>query len=105
MSWQVLSQQREMQIYWRLCNNSEIHLWLWKVWSLVVCSQSSFYVTGAQKDDKKQTKHDFSLLKKDESGTQRTTITYFNHPNIEKKRIVCGQQSTRHFQRCVLSKM
>ena len=30
MSRRVLSQQREMQIYWWLCNNSEIHLWLWK---------------------------------------------------------------------------
>ena len=51
MSWQVLSQQREMRIYW-LCNNSKIHLWLWKVWSLVVFSQSSLHVTGARKDDK-----------------------------------------------------
>ena len=52
LSWQVLFQQREMRIYWRLCNNSEIHLLLWKVWSLVVFSQSSFYVTRARKDDK-----------------------------------------------------
>ena len=37
---------------WRLRKNSEIRLWLWKVWSLVVCSQSSFYVTRARKDDK-----------------------------------------------------
>ena len=51
MTWQVLFQQREMRISWRLCNNSKIHFWLWKVWSLVVCSQSSFYVTGARKDD------------------------------------------------------
>ena len=36
---------------WWLCNNSEIHLWLWKIWSLVVCSQSSLYVTKAGKDD------------------------------------------------------
>ena len=35
-----------------VCNNSEIHLWFWKVWSLVVHSQSSFHVTGARKDDK-----------------------------------------------------
>ena len=42
---------REMRISWWLCNNSEIHLWLWKVLSLVVCSQSSFYVTRARKDD------------------------------------------------------
>ena len=43
---------RGMRISWRLSNNSEIHLWLWKVWSLVVCSQSSFYVTRARKDNK-----------------------------------------------------
>ena len=41
-----------MRIDGRLYNNSEIHLWLWKVWSLVVCSESSFYVTTARKDDK-----------------------------------------------------
>ena len=41
-----------MLISWWLCNNSEIHLSLWKVWSLVVCSQKSFYVTRAREDDK-----------------------------------------------------
>ena len=51
LSWQVLFQQREMRISWCLCNNCEVHSWLWKVWSLVVCSQSSFYVTRARKDD------------------------------------------------------
>ena len=51
-SWKVLFQQRKMRICWRLCNYTEIHLWLWKVWSLFVCSQSSFYVTRARKDDK-----------------------------------------------------
>ena len=40
-----------MLISWRLCRNSEIHLWLWKVLSMVVCSQSSFYVTRTRKDD------------------------------------------------------
>ena len=48
----VLSQQRKMRISWLLCNNSEIHLRMWKVWSLLVGSQSSFYVTRARKDDK-----------------------------------------------------
>ena len=48
----VIPQQSEVQIYWWLCNNSEIHLWLWQLWSLVVCSQSAFYVTRALKDDK-----------------------------------------------------
>ena len=33
-------------------NNTEIQLRLWKVWSLVVCSQSSYHVTSALKDDK-----------------------------------------------------
>ena len=49
---QVFFQQREMRISWWLCTNSEIHLSLWKVWSLVVCLQSSFYVTRKRKDDK-----------------------------------------------------
>ena len=52
LSWQVLFKQIEMGIIWRLCNNSEIHIWLWKEWSLVVCSQNSFYVTRERKDDK-----------------------------------------------------
>ena len=55
--------KREMRISWWLCNNFEIHLCLWGVWSLVVCSQSSFYVTRARKDDKNR-KHVFSSLKK-----------------------------------------
>ena len=50
LSWQVLFQQREMRIDWRLFNKSAIHLWLWKLWRLVVCSQSSSNVTGAGKD-------------------------------------------------------
>ena len=52
LSWQVLFQQREMRISWWLCNNSEIPLCLRKVWSLVVCSQSSFYLTRPRKDDR-----------------------------------------------------
>ena len=59
----VLFQQKEMRISWRLCNNSKIHLCLWKVWSLVVSSRGSFYVIRARKDDKnRQTR--FFLLKK-----------------------------------------
>ena len=41
-----------MQISWWLRNNSEIHLCLCKVWSLVVCSHCSIYVTVARNDDK-----------------------------------------------------
>ena len=51
---QVLFQQRDMRICWWLSNKSEIHLWLWKVWILVVCSQSCFYVTRAHKDNIKR---------------------------------------------------
>ena len=53
---------REMRISWWLCKNSEIHLWLWKVWNLAVCSQSSFYVTRTRKDDTNS--HAFFSLKK-----------------------------------------
>ena len=60
----IMFQQREMRISWRLCNNSQIHLWLWKVWSLVVCSQSSFYVKRARNDDRNRQKKVFFLLKK-----------------------------------------
>ena len=59
----VLPQQREVQIYWCLCNNSEIHSWLWQLGSLVVCSQSSFHVTKARKDGKNR-QNTFFLLKK-----------------------------------------
>ena len=52
LSWQVVFQQREMRFSWWWCNNSEIHLCLWKLWSLFVCTQSSFYNTRARKADK-----------------------------------------------------
>ena len=35
-------------------------LWLWKLWILIVCSQSSFYVTGARENDKNR-QNTFSL--------------------------------------------
>ena len=53
-----------MRILCWLCNNSEIHLWLWKVSSLVVRSQSSFYVTRARKDDKNRQNTLFLCQKK-----------------------------------------
>ena len=59
----ALPQQREMQIYWWLSNNSEIHLWLWELCGLVVCSQSSFHVTRARKDDKNRQNTLFLSLK------------------------------------------
>ena len=84
LSWQVLSQQREMRICWWLCNNSEIHLWLWKVWNLVVCSQSCFYVTRARKDDKNRQNTLFA--KKRCSTTNNCPIkSHFNQPKKERK--------------------
>ena len=74
LSWRVLFQRREKRISWWLCNNSEIPLCLWKVWSLLVCSQKSFYVTRAREDNKNRPNTFFSLLEKDELGTQQTTI-------------------------------
>ena len=64
MSWQVLFEQREMRVSRWLCNNSEFHLCLWKVWSLVVCSQISFLVTRARKDDKNRQNTFFHCQKK-----------------------------------------
>ena len=52
LSWQVIFQEGKMRISWRLCNNCEILLWLWKLSCLVVCSLSSFHVTRTRKDDK-----------------------------------------------------
>ena len=49
------------RVSWRICNNSEIHSWLWKVWSLVVCSQSCFYVTKSREDDKNRQTTPFLL--------------------------------------------
>ena len=63
LSWQVLLQQRAKRIAWRLCNRSQIHSWLGKVWSLLVCSQSLIYGTGARKDDKNR-QNTFSLRQK-----------------------------------------
>ena len=64
LSWHKLFQQREVGISWWLCNNSEIHLCLWKVWSPVVCSQSSFYVTRARKGNKNRQNTFFFCWKK-----------------------------------------
>ena len=104
MSWQVLFQQREMQIYWRLSNNSEIRLWLWKVWSLAVCSQSSSYVTGARKDDTNKQNTLFFAKKR---RTWYPTNNYylmsrFNHPNIDRKNCVWTTKYKRLSEMCIV---
>ena len=64
LSWQILFHHTELRISWRLCNNSEIHSWLWKVWSLVKCSHGSFHVTKAGKDDENTLNNFFLCFKK-----------------------------------------
>ena len=106
LSWQVLFQQRETRISWRICSNSEIRLWLWKVLNLVVCSQSSFTFQEHVKTTKRdQTR--FFLAKKDGLGTRQTVVQQYpiSVNQIYRERIVCGLQSTRDYWRCVLSTM
>ena len=57
------SNREECEFPWQLCINSEIHLWLWKLWSSVFCTQNYFHVTRARKDDKSR-QNTFFLLKK-----------------------------------------
>ena len=94
MSWRVLSQQREMRISWRTCNNSEIHLWLWKVWSWVVCSQSSFYVTRTRKDDKNRQNTLFLCQKRCYPTNNFYLMSRLKQPNIGRKKCVTKYERT-----------
>ena len=51
-SCQILFQQRKMRISWRLCDNSEIQLRLWEIWSLLVCSETFFMLQEVVKTTK-----------------------------------------------------
>ena len=73
MSWQLLSQQREWLIYWRLCKTPR---------SIYGCGKSGAWlfvhkVPFMLQEHVKTTKTDKTrfLLEKDELGTQQTTIT------------------------------
>ena len=87
LSRRVLSQQKEMQIYCWLRNNSEIHFWLWQLWSLVVCSQSSFHVTRARKDDINRQNTLLSLLKKMLHDKQLFNKVPFQSTKYRKKEL------------------
>ena len=90
LSWQVLFQQRKMRISWWLCNNSEVHLCFWKVWSLVVCSKSYFHITRARKGEKTD-KTQFFFARKIFTWYPTKNyylMCYFNQPNIGRK--ICG---------------
>ena len=96
MSWQILFQQREMRISWWLCNNSEIHLCLWKVWSLVVCLQSSFCVARARKDDKNRQNTYFFCLKRMKVVPNKNLLLNvpFQSTRYRKKEL-CGDNKVR----------
>ena len=89
LSWQVLFQRREKRTSWWFCNNSEIHLSLWKVWSLVLCSQSSFYVTRARKNDKNRKNTFFLCWKKMNlvPNKQRLPNVPFQSNKFRKKKL------------------
>ena len=78
--------RREMRIYWWLCNNSEIHLWLCKVWRLVVCSQSAFHVTRARKDDKNRQNTLFLCQKRWNPPDEQVL------PNVPFQSTKCGKK-------------
>ena len=104
LSWQVLSQQREMRIYWWLCNNSEIHLWLWKVWCLIVCPQTYFYNTRAHEDNKNG-ESTFFLAKKRwtwYSTSNYYLMSHFNQSNIERKNCVWTTRYERLSEMCIV---
>ena len=84
----IVSTERNENLFW-LSNNSEIHLWLWKLWRVVVCSQSSFHVTRARKDDKNRQNTLFLCEKKRCYPTNNCSVmTHFRQPNLERKTFV-----------------
>ena len=91
-----------MRIYWWLCNiNSKIHLWLWKVWSLVVCSQNSFSVTGARKDDKNR-QNTLFCKKRCHPTNNCSLMSHFRQPNIERKNCVWTTKYKRLLEMCIV---
>ena len=61
--WRCVLSWPEMRMSWRSCNNSKIHLCLWKVWSLLVCSQSSFTLQDHVRTTKTDETHFFFAKK------------------------------------------
>ena len=106
VSWQVLFQQRELRLPWRFSNNSEIQ------YGCGECRVQLFdhKVLFTLKEHVKTTKIDkthflfavkLSIFLPDK---EMFLNAHFNQA-IVKKRFVCGQQSSRDYWRCVLSKM
>ena len=88
-------QHRETRISWWLCNKSEIHLCLLKVWGLVVCLQSSFYVTRARKADKNRQNTFFLCWKKMNLIPKKQLLL-----NVPFKSTICRKK-----EMCVVNKV
>ena len=105
LSWQVFFHEREMGILWRLCNILEIHLWLWKVWFLIVCSQSSFFVTKAACKDDKKVKTRFFFAKKRWTcypAKNCSLVSHFNQLNVKRKNCVWATKYKRLLEMCIV---
>ena len=104
MSCQVLFQHTEMRISWLLCNNSEIHLWLWKLWSLVVWSTKHLLCYKRTQRRQKQTRYAFFAKNRWTCYPTNncSIISHFNQPNIEKKNCVWTKKYKRLMEMCIV---
>ena len=90
-----------MRNFWWLCNNSEIRLWLWKVWSLVFCSQNLFKL----QEHVKTTKTRFLFAKKRWTWYPTNNYhlaTHFNQLMIERKICVWTTNYQRPSELCIV---
>ena len=83
----VLSQQRKMQIYWWLFNNSEIDLWLWQFWAWLFGHKVPFtlqeHVKTTQTD---KTRFFFAKKRWTWYPTNNCSLmSHSNQPNTERK--------------------
>ena len=88
LSWQVLFQQRKRWISWRLCNKSEIHLRLWKMWSLLVSSKNFLLWYQSTQIRQSQTKRAFLQKKMKLLPSKQVFINVlFQSTNCRKKEL------------------
>ena len=82
------SARRELRVSGRSCSYSEIHLWLQKLWSVIASSQSTFYITGAGKDNKNRWNTLLFCQKRWNCylASKCLLMLQFNQPNIVRKK-------------------
>ena len=92
-----------MRISSWLCNNFEIHLYLWKVWRLVVCSQSSFRLQEHVKTTKTDKMRFFARKRQTWYTTNNCYLMFhFNQPNIERNNCVLTIKYKRLLEICTV---